>query len=417
MSGGKKGAIIAASLVGIALMALLVWLALSSQQKVVEAPRSSVPFFAEKAGDLAASADVNSKLVDPRIAKTNANAANAEEWPQEICNYGVAHSQEEMLQILPRMNADAARVLKAAIDELIARPSEKDLALGLWLRVVSASSEIRNQRIATCGFEERCFSKKKEQEQHSVEATIGPLVTLANRSRDPTIYAMTYNLCRTIPNAVCSSINAQGWRERDPENIMAILAAVGVWAASPPTETRQTERVAEMIAQAKSYSGRTPEVLSLYSTSALRDASPTSESAVMAAFGLQLSRDSMHGTSDVIMQCGKSASSGSDRMGMCSQIARTIAREATGLTDLIRSEIAARSAGWSPKELLQQRDELDRLLASTSEGLDARQPSSCEQLRRFNNRAREQAARGELTVLREMLANKKSDALKPADIR
>lgn len=395
-------ALTAATLIALGLVAW--WLLLPNAPTDAPRPSSQPPFFsqARPEHEIHTSPPLERLSMPPKPKSSSEDAEKSKDT--EVCGYGVAKDEKEMNTLTARAQVDANRVLAEAIDALLVSPSEQDLALGLWLRVRLAATQATAHIYPDCGLAEACMTAFDTLERRAIASTVGPLATLAARSRDPVVYALALQACNRRNESFCDEIDARGWIERDPNNAAAHLAAIRTTSKGNLQESRQLFASA---GKQLTFDARMPDLSPLYAQPAMQNLSPLVDMMVTNT-GLSSIWDGDWKVLDPVRQhCGSRSPDYPGKQADCGTMAQVLRDQGKTLFSVSISTMSATAAGWDPAEIQAQRKALNDLMAESVRHYDADNPLSCTSLKKSNALARDISTKGELAALRARLAASK----------
>jgi len=381
MSGTRKriGYAAGAALLVVVSFAVIEWLHDGHGHKVPQA----VPRVAQQRNNISSSAISTPVSHAPTIKKIGVS---------NVCGFGQAPADITDLQ-------DLDRYVFAQTQKTYDR----------WKVALLNSSDYRARAV---GLVIQRAESNPDQSTVQAEESRDELVQLAAGAGDPATYAIAIGLCRTaLKNAIttgaCQRISFAEWSRLDPDNAIPWLATAQAARRSGDTQAESAAFV--QAASAHKIESYDDSFIQSAQSEIPQDATPLDRAALtITLIGYQAAwaRPDLRESTDY---CSTDALQQGETRKQCNAIAELFINHGTTLIDLSFGRRLGVRVGWSPARLstlLQEQAALMRFATA-----EERDPWSCENVARLNERMDKRMQLGELEALRELEGSAASDQL------
>jgi hypothetical protein len=319
----------------------------------------------------------------------------------DVCGYGrVARSALNHIMSEAQAAADAALARLAA--RLTDGKKERDIALGLFLRLATIQQEVTDEHPgcddASC---RQDIDDIVRMRRASYEEA---LQKMALTTRDPQVYAGAFHSCRYAGN---SCMPAERWAELEPDNGVPWMFVGGLAGL-------------QRAAKAKRFDARYPDLRGLLQSPEFRNEAPQTRFAIAGdLIAMEMTSPTLNYAMFVSF-CAPSP--GADLMqlpraskGVCGDLANLLLKHDRALLGFATGITLAKSAGWPPavvNSLLEEKGALLRAmqhLAWTDET-----GGDCAKLAEFEGWLADYSRLGEVGLARKLVAEAAKTAAQSA---
>jgi hypothetical protein len=323
----------------------------------------------------------------------------------EVCGLGRVTAGDLERLYPDEVRAEAAQRLVSDLG----RGDDRQQALG-WLLMQSLAIDraTLTQRRA-CNNDVECLMRVDSQSVPAATQALEALAALAQRSRDPWVYAVTVNYaCGRTARAsrgVCATLSPEQWAERDPTD-----AAPWLWAAGLADERKDPEALRAALRRAAQAPKMTPNWGMVYEplerTPAWQQMKPIERMPIAIELIGRSAAVSMEGRPAMTL-CGAPRAGDGEQAALCAGLVRLFTSDASTLLQHgIGTRIAARMAMGEDivRPLEDARDALQTFATDERHIGKPDEVFTCNGLRRLETTMTDTARLGEVGAHRKAMA-------------